>query len=59
MPTIPLIEAGIRMEPPPSLPCANGTIPAATATAAPPLDPPASRERSHTQRAGPTRSLSV
>src|SRR3546814_1770711 len=30
-PTRPLIEAGIRIEPPPSLACATGTIPAATA----------------------------
>jgi hypothetical protein len=59
MPNSPLMLAGMRMEPPPSLPCANGTIPAATATAAPPLDPPASRDGSHGQRAGPTRSLSV
>ena len=45
MPTSPLMLAGMRIEPPPSLPCANGTIPAATATAAPPLDPPAEQGR--------------
>ena len=33
-------EAGIRMEPPPSLACASGTMPEATAAAAPPDDPP-------------------
>ena len=33
--------AGPRMEPPPSLACAAGTMPAATAAAAPPLEPPA------------------
>ena len=32
--------AGIRSDPMPSLPCANGTIPAATAAADPPEDPP-------------------
>ena len=32
------------IDPPPSLPCASGAIPAATATTAPPLDPPGVRE---------------
>ena len=32
--------AGTRMEPPPSLACAMGTMPAATAAAEPPLLPP-------------------
>ena len=31
------------MEPPPSLACANGTMPLATAAAEPPLDPPGER----------------
>ncbi len=39
-PTTPQQAAGIRMEPDPSLACATGTIPEATAAAAPPLDPP-------------------
>ena len=39
-PTSPQQAAGIRIEPPPSLPCAIGTIPAATAAAEPPLEPP-------------------
>ena len=39
-PTSPVKEAGIRMDPPPSLAPAIGTIPAATAAAAPPLEPP-------------------
>jgi hypothetical protein len=38
--TSPQIAAGIRREPPPSLPWANGTRPAATAAADPLLDPP-------------------
>ena len=39
-PIRPQKEAGIRIEPPPSLAPAIGTIPEATALAAPPLDPP-------------------
>ena len=33
----------MRIEPPPSLPCATGTMAAATAAAAPPLEPPTER----------------
>src|SRR5579875_602646 len=40
-PTRPQHDAGIRIDPPPSVPAAIGAIPAATLTAAPPLDPPA------------------
>jgi hypothetical protein len=40
-PTSPQWDAGMRIEPPPSLACAAATMPAATAAAAPPLDPPA------------------
>ena len=40
-PTTPQLAAGIRILPPPSVACAMGTMPAATAAAAPPLDPPA------------------
>src|SRR5215468_2797704 len=40
-PTSPQCDAGMRIEPPPSLACAAATMPAATAAAAPPLDPPA------------------
>ena len=39
-PNRPQHEAGMRIEPPPSLACAIGTMPAATAAAAPPLEPP-------------------
>src|SRR5438132_10128867 len=35
----PHADAGYRSEPPRSLPCANGTMPDATAAAEPPLDP--------------------
>ncbi|MNL32327.1 hypothetical protein D3C87_1541720 [compost metagenome] len=41
------------MEPPPSLPCAKGTMPAATAAAAPPLEPPVERVGSQGLRVGP------
>nr|WP_277988438.1 hypothetical protein [Salipiger thiooxidans] len=40
MPKTPQHEAGTRIEPPPSLPCAIGTIPAATAAALPPDEVP-------------------
>ena len=41
MPNRPQHDAGIRIEPPPSLAFARGRIPAATHAAAPPEDPPA------------------
>ena len=37
----------MRIEPPPSLAWAIGNIPAATADAAPPLEPPGERAGSH------------
>ena len=40
-PTKPHMAAGMRIEPPPSLALAAGTIPEATAAAAPPEEPPA------------------
>src|SRR5256885_4386381 len=39
-PYTPQNAAGMRIEPPPSVPSANGPQPLATATAAPPLEPP-------------------
>ena len=39
MPTSPHTLAGMRIEPPPSLPCANGTSPAATAAPGPAAGP--------------------
>ena len=39
MPTMPQNAAGIRIEQPKSVPCAIGTMPAATATAEPPEEP--------------------
>ena len=52
IPNSPHTLDGIRIDPPPSLPWAAGASPAATAAAAPPLDPPADRDRSHGVRAG-------
>ena len=49
----------MRIEPPPSLPCASGTIPAATAAAEPPEEPPGVRSRSHGLRVGPVKRGSV
>src|SRR5271155_1563239 len=40
MPARPVKQHGMRTEPPPSVPSANGVIPAATDAAAPALDPP-------------------
>src|SRR5205807_8067998 len=42
-PNVPQNAAGIRMDPPVSDPSAIGTMPAATAAAEPPLDPPVMR----------------
>src|SRR5260370_34906632 len=39
-PNTPEAEAGMRIEPPPSLACATGRMRAATAAAAPPDEPP-------------------
>jgi hypothetical protein len=58
-PTSPQQAAGIRTEPPPSLPCATGTSPAATAAAAPPEDPPGVRSRSQGLRVGPNMRASL
>ena len=47
------------MEPPPSVPWAAGTMPAATAAAAPPLEPPELRSRFQGLRVGPFTTGSV
>ena len=46
-PTTPQNAAGWRIEPPVSEPNANGTLPAATAAAEPPLDPPGTASSRH------------
>ena len=43
----------MRIEPPPSLPWAIGTMPAATAAAEPPEEPPGVRPWSHGLRVAP------
>src|SRR5579863_8504911 len=51
--------AGLRSEPPKSLPSAIGSIPQASATAAPPLEPPQVFVRSQGFRVGPNIGLKV
>lgn len=58
-PTTLLKEAGLRSEPPVSLPSAMGCIPQARAAPAPPLLPPALRERSYGLRVAPKTGLTV
>src|SRR5262245_8425080 len=58
-PKRPQQDAGIRIEPPPSVPWAIGTMPAATAAAEPPLEPPALCLGFHGFRVGPNRRGSV
>src|SRR5712691_2484729 len=52
-PTRPQHAAGARMDPKPSLAWAIGSMRAPTDAAAPPLEPPAMRVRSHGVRVGP------
>src|SRR4029450_12564019 len=52
-PTSPQNDAGMRVDPPPSLAVATGTSPAATAAALPPLEPPGVRCGFHGLRAMP------
>src|SRR5439155_21502555 len=47
MPTMPHRAAGWRIDPPVSVPSAQGASPAATAAALPPEEPPGTRVRSH------------
>ena len=58
-PKRPQHDAGTRMEPPPSLACAIGSIPEATAAAAPPLEPPALCARFQGLRVAPNSRGSV
>ena len=56
---MPQSAAGWRIDPPVSEPSASGAIPAATATADPPLDPPGMRSVAHGFRVGPNAEFSV
>src|ERR1700737_4831283 len=58
-PNTPDAEAGMRIEPPPSLACATGTMRAATAAPAPPEDPPEECSRFQGFRVGPNKRGSV
>src|SRR3954454_19864726 len=58
-PTIPQNEAGIRLDPPKSVPCASGTIPLATAAAEPPDEPPGLRPCCQGLCVGPNKALLV
>src|SRR5258708_23057890 len=58
-PNTPAAEAGMRIEPPPSLACATGRRRAATAAAAPPDEPPDECARFQGLRGGPNRPDSV
>ncbi len=58
-PNSPVLAAGIRIDPAPSVPIAPPTNPAATAAADPPLDPPGECSRDHGFRVTPAHELSV
>src|ERR1700676_1161837 len=58
-PNTPEAEAGIRIDPPPSLACATGRMRAATAAPAPPDEPPDECARFQGLRVGPCRRGSV
>jgi hypothetical protein len=58
-PTRPQAEAGIRIEPPASVPWASGVSPAATAAALPPLEPPGEWAGFRGLRVGSPTSFSV
>jgi hypothetical protein len=53
MPTVPVSEAGWRMEPPVSVPRAKNACPPATADDEPPDEPPGTVVSSHGLRTGP------
>src|SRR5258708_11508377 len=58
MPTRPVKQHGMRTEPPPSVPSANGVMPAATDAAAPALEPPGVLARFQGWRVIPVSGLS-
>src|SRR6478672_12489542 len=58
-PTVPVTEAGCRIEPPVSVPMASGASKAANAAALPPPEPPGIRVVSHGLRVGPYAEFSV
>ena len=56
---MPQSAAGCLIEPPVSEPSAHGAMPAATAAAEPPDEPPGTRSGSHGLRVGPKAEFSV
>ena len=58
-PTSPQNAAGMRADPPPSVAVAIGTMPADSAAAEPPLDPPGDHRGSQGLRVGPNTRLAV
>src|SRR5216683_1974868 len=58
-PTAPAREAGILIEPPPSVPSASVVIPPASAAPAPPEEPPGVYSRFHGLRVMPQSGLAV
>src|SRR5204863_302798 len=58
-PTTPHMAAGCLIDPPVSDPNASGVMPAATATADPPLEPPGIRSSAHGFLVGPNAEFSV
>ena len=58
-PKMPVNAAGMRIEPPPSVPTCKAPMPSAQAAAAPPLEPPGVRARSQGLRVMPVSALSV
>src|SRR5690606_23700265 len=58
IPNNPQRDAGMRIEPPPSVPMAYGTSPAATIAAAPQLEPPGVLSVFHGLRVIPVNGLS-
>src|SRR3954465_5093589 len=56
-PTSPQNAGGIRADPPPSVGVAIGTMPADSAAAEPPLDPPGDHSRPQGLRVGPNTRL--
>ena len=58
-PTTPQKAAGVRSEPPRSEPWASGPMPVASATAAPPLEPPQVSAGFHGLRVAPNTALKV
>ena len=58
-PTSPQNAAGMRIDPPPSVPVASGTRPAASAAALPPLEPPGDQSKAHGSCVSPNSRFDV